>query len=93
MGRKRATEPTPAELAILRILWDGGPSTVRQVREQLPHGHRIGYTTVLKQLQILKEKGFVSCDDRARSHVYRASVTEAGNPAARSQGPDQEVVS
>ena len=68
--------PTDAELAILRILWDRGPSTVREVHDALPREKPTGYTTVLKLLQIMTEKGLVTRDERTRSHVYRARLSE-----------------
>ena len=67
-------KPTDAELAILRVLWERGPSTVRQVAEAL--GKETGYTTALKLLQIMTEKGLVERDARARTHVYAAASTE-----------------
>lgn len=69
-------KPTEAELAILRVLWERGPSTVRQVWEQLRRIQATGYTTVLKLLQIMTEKELVRRDDSARSHVYEATRTE-----------------
>lgn len=60
--------PTESELAILRILWRLGPSTVRQVVEASPPG--TGYTTILKLLQIMTEKGLVARDDSDRTHVF-----------------------
>jgi BlaI family transcriptional regulator, penicillinase repressor len=74
VARKPALpQPTNAELAILRVLWRDGPSTVRDVHERLPT-HDVGYTTVLKTLQIMTEKGLVERDESARSHVYRTAV-------------------
>jgi BlaI family transcriptional regulator, penicillinase repressor len=67
-------KPTDAELAILRVLWAQGPSTVRQVAEAL--GKDTGYTTVLKLLQIMTEKRLVRRDERLRTHVYQAAYTE-----------------
>lgn len=72
-----APRPTDAELAILRVLWERGPSTVRQVHEVLVV--RVGqtaYTTALKILQIMTEKGLVRRDDSDRSHVYTPRLTE-----------------
>lgn len=70
--------PTDAELDILRVLWERGPATVREVAESLDEIERrrrpSGYTTVLKQLQIMTEKGLVERDESGRAHVYRASV-------------------
>jgi predicted transcriptional regulator len=68
---------TDAELAILRILWERGPSTVRQVHEALSAERPSGYTTALKLLQIMTEKGLVRRDDSDRTHVYTARLTEA----------------
>jgi BlaI family transcriptional regulator, penicillinase repressor len=67
MDRKK---PTGGELAILQVLWARGASTVREVAEVL--GREGAYTTVLKQLQIMTDKGLVRRDDSARSHVYAA---------------------
>jgi predicted transcriptional regulator len=73
--------PTPAELEILRVLWERGPSTVREVQEVLTRDRPTGYTTALKLLQIMAEKKLVSRDEAARAHVYSARVPE------RSAGP------
>jgi predicted transcriptional regulator len=67
--------PTDAELAILQVLWDRGPSTVRHVHDALAHGRETGYTTTLKLMQIMAEKGLVTRDESARSHVYDARRT------------------
>src|ERR1017187_3858646 len=70
-------KPTDAELAILRVLWQRGASTVRDVWEELsPHQHT-GYTTVLKTMQIMAEKGLLARDETDRSHVYQAVRSEA----------------
>jgi predicted transcriptional regulator len=67
-------KPTDAELGILRVLWARGPSTVRQVAEQM--GRETGYTTVLKLLQIMTEKRLVTRDESARTHIYEAAYTQ-----------------
>jgi BlaI family penicillinase repressor len=67
-------QPTPAELELLRVLWQRGPSTVRDVHADLER--EVGYTTVLKLLQIMTEKGLVTRDAASRSHVYSAAVSE-----------------
>ncbi len=67
--------PTDAELAVLNVLWDRGPSTVRQVHEVLSGDRDLGYTTVLKSLQVMTEKGLVVRDESERSHVYAATQT------------------
>ena len=72
-----APRPTDAELAILRVLWERGPSTVRQVHEVIVG--RVGptaYTTALKLLQIMTEKGLVRRDDTDRTHVYTPRLSE-----------------
>lgn len=72
-----APRPTDAELAILRVLWERGPSTVRQVHEVLVSRDRpTAYTTALKLLQIMTEKGLVRRDETDRTHVYQARLTE-----------------
>lgn len=68
--------PTDAELAILRVLWRRGASTVRQVNEELARRSPTGYTTVLKLLQIMTEKGLVERDESERAHVYVARLPE-----------------
>jgi predicted transcriptional regulator len=75
MGAK-PPKPTDAELAILRVLWEQGPSTVRQILQVLDRARPTGYTTVLKLLQIMTEKGLVRRDESERSHVYRARLSE-----------------
>jgi predicted transcriptional regulator len=70
-------KPTGAELQILHVLWRRGPSTVNQIQPELQHGDRIGYTTVLKLLQIMVEKGLVRRDDATRPHVFRSAVAAA----------------
>lgn len=69
--------PTDAELAILRVLWERGPSTVRQVFEVLSADRELGYTTALKMLQIMDEKGLVKRDARDRIHVFSARQTQS----------------
>lgn len=70
--------PTESELQILQVLWNNGPLTVRQVLERMPAEKAVGYTTVLKLLQIMTAKGLVRRDDRQRTHIYRPVQTEAG---------------
>jgi BlaI family transcriptional regulator, penicillinase repressor len=73
----KSIRPTNAELEILRALWHRGPSTVRDVLEAMERKEPAGYTTVLKLLQIMTEKGLVTRDASARTHVYRAVASEA----------------
>ena len=72
MTSKKLPRPTDAELEILNVLWQRGPSTVREVYEVLLEYREIGYTTVLKFMQIMSEKGLVSRDESDRRHVYEA---------------------
>ena len=74
--REPAARPTKGELAILHVLWQRGPSTVREVHESLRRADPVGYTTILKLLQIMTEKGLVTRDVSARSHVYAAATSE-----------------
>lgn len=68
--------PTEAELDILRVLWERGASTVREVHEALYGDDGAGYTTALKLMQIMHAKGLVVRDDTQRAHVYRAAVSK-----------------
>jgi predicted transcriptional regulator len=76
MAKRVLPRPTDAELAILRVLWKQGPSSVRQVHDVRQRSQPTGYTTVLKLLQIMTEKGLVARDESQRTHVYRASRSE-----------------
>lgn len=79
MSPRRTTEvpwPTPAELDILRVLWERGPATVRDVHEALYGAEGASYTTSLKLLQIMHTKGLVERDDSQRAHVYRAAINK-----------------
>lgn len=74
--RKNATPiPTEAELSILNVVWMRGPSTVREVHSALSNKH-IGYTTVLKQMQVMAEKGLLKRSERYRSHVYESQLAK-----------------
>lgn len=73
----RLSKPTDAELAILTVLWERGPSTVRQVHEALAGTRETGYTTTLKLMQIMADKGLVTRNEAARTHVYSAIAGEA----------------
>ncbi|MGC9944764.1 MAG: BlaI/MecI/CopY family transcriptional regulator [Bryobacteraceae bacterium] len=68
--------PTDAELEILRVLWTQGPSTVREVHTTLQRQREMGYTTVLKFMQIMAAKGLVERDETDRAHVYKARVAQ-----------------
>jgi BlaI family transcriptional regulator, penicillinase repressor len=72
----RALKPTDAELAILRVIWQRGPSTVKDVHKVLEATKRTGYTTVLKFMQIMAEKGLLSRDESSFAHVYQAQIPQ-----------------
>ena len=74
MPRSRP-RPTDAELEILRVLWERGPSTVRHVHEALAGTRDTGYTTTLKLMQIMADKRLVDRDESSRTHVYTASMS------------------
>jgi len=76
MARRKTTRPTDRELTILRILWDNGPSTVRQVNEAMSQDEDTGYTTTLKLMQIMVEKGLLLRNDSQFKHIYRPAVSE-----------------
>jgi predicted transcriptional regulator len=77
--------PTEAELEILRVLWERGPSTVRQVHEALAVARETGYTTTLKLMQIMADKGLVTRDESSRTHIY--------TPRASQESTQQQLVS
>lgn len=72
----KAIKPTESELEILQVLWQKGQATVREVHEELSKSRDIGYTTALKLLQIMFEKGLVSRDDSSKTHIYQAAVSK-----------------
>ena len=68
--------PTEGELAILQVLWDGGPQSVRDIQRVLNESKPTGYTTVLKLIQIMTEKGLVERDESVRPQIYRAHYSQ-----------------
>ncbi|HEY3929943.1 MAG TPA: BlaI/MecI/CopY family transcriptional regulator [Candidatus Koribacter sp.] len=80
MKREPVKTPTSSELEILRVLWERGPSTVKEVHEALSGSKPVGYTTILKLLQIMTVKGSVTRNEHDRAHVY-----EACQPAERTK--------
>jgi len=76
MSTSKNIKPTESELEILRILWEKGLATVREVHEELAKTKDAGYTTTLKLMQIMHEKGLVKRDDTLRSHVYQAAINK-----------------
>lgn len=73
---ERRPHPTKAELDILRVLWSEGPLSVRQVRNLLDRSKPTGYTSVLKTMQIMTEKGLVERDDTVRPQIYKARYSQ-----------------
>lgn len=74
MSLKNLPKPTEAELQLLRVLWERGPSTVREIHEAGGDEKETGYTTTLKILQKMADKGLVERDESARSHIYHAAI-------------------
>ncbi len=72
MNDKSPQKPTASELQILQVLWERGPSTVREVHDALQEEKALGYTTVLKLMQIMTAKGLVRRNEQQRAHVYEA---------------------
>jgi predicted transcriptional regulator len=77
MKKRELPRPTEGELQLLGILWERGPSTVRDLFEEVNAERPVVYTGVLKLLQIMTDKGLVLRDERERAHVYRAAVSQA----------------
>lgn len=76
MASVKYIKPTESELEILRILWEKGTASVREVHEELSKTKEAGYTTTLKLMQIMHEKGLVNRDDSVKTHIYQAAVTK-----------------
>jgi predicted transcriptional regulator len=76
MSNTKTIKPTESELEILQTLWIRGLATVREVHEDLAQTKDVGYTTTLKLMQIMHEKGLVKRDDSMRTHVYQAAVNK-----------------
>src|ERR1700733_11732381 len=69
-------KPTESELEILQVLWDRNLASVREVHEELAKSKDVGYTTTLKLMQIMHEKGLVKRDDSFKTHIYQAAVSK-----------------
>ena len=76
MVKRKTPRPTERELTILRILWESGPSTVRDVNQEMNKREKTGYTTTLKFMQIMTEKGLLVRDESRMQHVYKPAFTE-----------------
>jgi len=75
MGKKRVTQPTEVELQILRILWELGPSPVRDIHARLNGEKGTNYSTTVKMLSVMREKGLVKRDEKVSPHVYQAALS------------------
>ena len=76
MAITKNIKPTESELEILQVLWDKGTASVREVHEELLKTKDAGYTTTLKLMQIMHEKGLVKRDDSIKTHIYQATVSK-----------------
>ena len=78
MPRPSSSQPTEVEMQILRILWDLGPSLVREIHRRLEAAKGTSYSTTVKMLSVMLEKGLVTRDEEAQPHTYRAALTRDG---------------
>ena len=76
MKQRTLPKPTEAELELLRVLWSKRSATVREIHEEIAHERALGYTSVLKVLQIMTEKGLVQRTESGKAHLYRATVSQ-----------------
>lgn len=76
LSKNKKNSPTESELEILQVLWESGPSSVRVVNERLNEKREVGYTTTLKIMQIMTEKGLVTRNTESRTHIYHSAVKE-----------------
>ena len=74
--RQSLPKPTEAELELLRVLWEKGPATVRELHDAVNLQRAVGYTSVLKILQIMTEKGLVEREESNKAHIYRAAASQ-----------------
>lgn len=76
MPKEEKTNPTPSELEILQFLWKHGPSTVKQIHEELEKSKEVRYTTTLKTMQVMFERGMLQREAQGRKHIYQAAIAE-----------------
>lgn len=76
MARRASKHPTDVELAILQVLWEQGPASVRQVHDTLKKHRRVGYSTTLKMMQVMHSKGLVLRDETVRPQLFRAAQSQ-----------------
>ena len=74
MKNLKINKPTESEMEILQVLWEKGPSTVREIHDILSHTKETGYTTTLKLMQIMNEKGLLNRNDNSKTHIYTSAV-------------------
>lgn len=78
MSKDKNQQPTASELAILAILWERGPQAVKAVHEQLSQEKEVVYTTILKTMQVMTDRGFLSRESQGRKHIYAAAIDREG---------------
>lgn len=76
MSKEEKTNPTPSELEILQFLWKHGPSTVKQIHAELEKSKEVRYTTTLKTMQVMFERGMLKREAQGRKHIYQAAIAE-----------------
>lgn len=74
MSKDKTNQPTASELAILAILWERGPLPVKAIHEQLSEEKEVVYTTILKTMQVMTDRGFLARESQGRKHIYRAAI-------------------
>ena len=89
MSNIKYIKPTDSELEILQVLWNRGLASVREVHEELSKSKDAGYTTTLKLMQIMHEKGLVKRDDSVKTHIYQPAVSRRGS--SREASPGNEI--
>lgn len=76
MSKQHPSQPTTSELAILTLLWEQGPLPVKAIHEQLSTEKEVVYTTILKTMQVMLERGFLDRESQGRKHIYRAAIAK-----------------
>jgi BlaI family penicillinase repressor len=82
MPKKHLPQPTDVELEILNVLWDGGPSTVREIHGVLAKNRKTGYSTTLKMVQVMRDKGLLKRDTSVRPQIYRPALNREATQVA-----------
>lgn len=78
MSKEKNLQPTASELAILAILWERGPLPVKAIHEQLSQEKEVVYTTILKTMQVMTDRGFLARESQGRKHIYQAAIDREG---------------